>query len=67
VLLRAASHGLELQLPEAPEDLDSAAELGASLLALVARAQELGIDPEQAARVAVRGLEQQVRELEAGL
>lgn len=67
VLSRASSHGLELQLAAAPERLDSAAELGASLLALVARAQELGIDPEQAARVAVRGLEQQVRELEAGL
>jgi hypothetical protein len=44
-----------------------AEELGTAFLALVVRARELGVDPEQAARAAVRGLEQRVQELETGL
>ena len=39
--------------------------LGAELLGLAARAQAAGIDPEQALRVAIRGLEQDVRDAEA--
>lgn len=66
VLSRAASHGLEVADLAAVSDL-GADELGEQFLALVARARELEIDPEQAARTAVRALEQRVRDLEARL
>ena len=61
VLVRARSHGLD------PEGIgvdasDVAAEgLGMEFLRLVARAEELGLDPEQEARTALRGLEERVR------
>jgi XTP/dITP diphosphohydrolase len=67
VLSRASSHGLE------PDDLvpparDVAADgIGPALLALVARARELGVDPEQAARASLRTLEGRVRETESGV
>lgn len=67
VLGRAASHGVELLVPVPVGEPQTAAELGDALLALVARAEELGIDPEQAARGAVRALEAQVRERESGI
>ncbi len=66
VISRAASHGLEVSELAASTPVP-AEELGTAFLALVVRARELGVDPEQAARVAVRGLEQRVRQLEAGL
>jgi XTP/dITP diphosphohydrolase len=67
VLSRAASHGLEPEAlvasaPDVPAD-----EIGTALLALVARARELGVDPEQAARASLRELEGRVRGAEAGL
>lgn len=67
VLARAASHGVEVVVPAAVSAPQNAAELGDAMLALVARAQELGVDPEQAARGAVRALEAQVRERENGI
>ena len=52
-----------------PVELDStavsAADVGAQVLALVARAQASGIDAEQAVRDAVRELEARVRAAEA--
>ena len=76
VIARARSHGLDLQQlglpqpaaaePEAPEVSPSAEVLGTELLALVARAEALGIDPEQAARAALRNLERRVRDVEGG-
>ncbi len=65
VLVRARSHGL------APADLGVAAsevasdDLGAEFLRLVGRAEDLGLDPEQEARAALRVLEAQVRAAEA--
>jgi XTP/dITP diphosphohydrolase len=51
-----------IRLPDEPLD---EAEVGAEILALVARAQAAGIDPDQALRDAVRGLEGQVRAAES--
>lgn len=62
IISRASSRKVALDLPRgpvAPEDL------GQQVLALVARAHASGVDPEQAVRDAVRGLEQQVRDAEA--
>jgi XTP/dITP diphosphohydrolase len=64
VLSRAASHGLAVDELAASAPVP-AEELGTAFLALVARARELGVDPEQAARAAVRDLEGRVRQLEA--
>lgn len=61
VLSRARSHGVPVDLPDEPI---SAAEVGAAGLELVARAQASGIDPEQAVRDALRGLEDVVRRAE---
>ena len=64
VLVRARSHGLD---PEALDvsGADVAADvLGTEFLRLVARAEELGLDPEQEARVALRALEERVRAAE---
>ncbi|MVA76658.1 nucleoside triphosphate pyrophosphohydrolase [Auraticoccus sp. F435] len=59
---RARSHDVELDLPREPVAAD---ELGRELLALAARAQASGLDPEQVLRDAVRGLEDDVRRAEA--
>jgi XTP/dITP diphosphohydrolase len=48
-----------------PDEATSAEEVGAQLLALAARAHAAGIDPDQALRDAVRGLEARVREAES--
>ncbi len=64
VLSRAASHGVVVDLVGVPSEVSDAGGLGDALLALVARAAELGLDPEQAARAAVRRLENQVRQQE---
>lgn len=61
VIGRARSHRVPLDLPDEPVE---AADLGRDVVALVARAQAVGVDPEQAVRDAVRLLEQQVREAE---
>ncbi len=67
VLSRAASHGLDPDRLVAPAEQVSAERIGEELLALVARARELGVDAEQAARASLRSLEERVRETEAGL
>lgn len=78
VLSRTRSHQVPVELPGAPTPAESTApletstdapteaEIGTGLLTLAARAQAAGIDPEQALRDAVRALESQVREVEAG-
>lgn len=63
VLSRARSHGVAVDVPAEPI---TAAELGGTALELVARAQACGIDPEQAVRDALRGLEDEVRRAESG-
>ncbi len=64
VLVRARSHGLEPEaLGVAGADVPADA-LGAHFLRLVARAEELGLDPEQEARTALRVLEERVRAAE---
>lgn len=67
VLSRATSHGLDPDGLVAPAGEVGADGIGPALLALVARARELGVDPEQAARASLRSLEERVRETEAGL
>ena len=62
IIGKARSRRLELQLPDEPT---TAAEVGAHILALAARAHAAGIDPEQALRDAVRALEAQVRHSES--
>ncbi len=62
VISRARHHQVPLDLPVLPV---TEAEVGESLLALVARAQASGVDPDQALRAAVRELEAQVRASEA--
>lgn len=65
VITRARSHGLAPELiGVAPSELP-ASELGAEFLRLVGRAEALGVDPEQAARAALRNLEERVRSAEA--
>jgi XTP/dITP diphosphohydrolase len=62
IISRIRSRRVAVALPDEPT---TAQELGAQLLALAARAQATGIDPEQALRDAVRALEAHVREAEA--
>jgi XTP/dITP diphosphohydrolase len=61
IISRARSQRLEVALPDDPT---TAEEVGAQILALAARAQAAGIDPEQALRDAVRALEARVRRAE---
>lgn len=65
VITRARTHGVTVDLPGVPvsgiESPLTAEDAGAQMLALVARAQAGGIDPEQALRDALRGLEDQIR------
>lgn len=62
IISRARSHRLEVALPDDPT---TAEEVGAQILALAARAHATGIDPEQALRDAVRGLEAMVQAAES--
>lgn len=62
VVSRARSHRVPLDLPDAPV---TAEEVGRTALDLVARAQACGVDPEQAVRDALRGMEDDVRRAEA--
>jgi XTP/dITP diphosphohydrolase len=62
IIARARSRQVPVDLPRTPVTAD---EVGQQVLALVARAQSSGIDPDQAVRAAVRGLERQVRAAEA--
>jgi XTP/dITP diphosphohydrolase len=61
IISRARSQRLEVALPDDPT---TAEEVGAQMLAIAARAQAAGIDPEQALRDAVRELEARVRRAE---
>ena len=62
IVSRVRSRRVSVDLPSEPIDEH---DLGAQVLALVARAQASGIDPDQAVRVAVRDLEARVRAGEA--
>jgi XTP/dITP diphosphohydrolase len=62
IISRVRSRRLELALPDDPT---TAEQVGAQILTLAARAQAAGIDPEQALRDTVRGLEMQVRAAES--
>ena len=62
IISRTRSRRVAVALPDEPI---CAEELGAQLLALAARAHAAGIDPDQALRDAVRGLETRVREAES--
>jgi XTP/dITP diphosphohydrolase len=64
VLVRARSHGLDPDALGVPADAVAAEALGAQFLRLVARAEELGLDPEQEARAALRALEERVKAAE---
>ena len=57
VVARARARRVPLALPDEPV---TAEQVGADVLALVARAHAAGVDPEQAVRDALRGLERQV-------
>lgn len=57
IISRSRSRSIALSLPDDPIDSD---QVGRELIALVARAQASGIDPEQAARDAVRRLETEI-------
>jgi XTP/dITP diphosphohydrolase len=61
IISRARSHRVPLELTQEPVSAD---ELGASIVALVARGHAAGIDAEQAVRDAVRALEAEVRAAE---
>jgi len=65
VLSRAASHGLDPDALAEPARDVPAERIGPELVALVARARELGVDPEQAARATLRELELRVRAAES--
>jgi XTP/dITP diphosphohydrolase len=62
IISRVRSRRLDVVIGE---DATIAEDVGAQILALAARAQSAGIDPEQALRDAVRTLEARVREAEA--
>jgi XTP/dITP diphosphohydrolase len=61
IVARSRSRRVPLELPDEPVTAD---EVGAQVLALVARAHASGVDPEQAVRDAVRGLERRVGQAE---
>jgi XTP/dITP diphosphohydrolase len=65
VLSRAGSRGVAI-LIDTTNAPSAEAELGEAFVVLVARAQELGVDAEQVARIAVRELESRVRRAEDG-
>lgn len=62
IISRARSRRVALALPNDPT---TAEEVGVQILALAARAQASGIDPEQALRDVVRRLESQIHTAEA--
>ena len=62
IISRARSRRVGLELPDHPT---TAEEVGTQILVMAARAQAAGIDPEQALRDAVRGLEVRIRDAES--
>lgn len=65
VITRARSHGLAPEMIGVTPSELLASELGGEFLRLVGRAEVLGVDPEQAARAALRDLEERIRSAEA--
>lgn len=63
VVSRARAHEVAVELPSEPITAD---EAGKQIVALVARAQQHGIDADAAARGALRHLESQIRDAEQG-
>ena len=63
IISRVRSRRVGVDLPGEPV---TAEQVGTEILALAARAEAAGIDPDQAVRDAVRGLERQVVAAEAG-
>jgi MazG family protein len=63
IISRVRSRRVAVELPDDPVTAD---QVGAEILALAARAEAAGIDPDQAVRDAVRGLERQIVAAEAG-
>jgi len=61
VVARTRAHGVPVELPSEPLD---AGEAGRALLAVVARAQASGVDPDQALRDELRRLETHIRAVE---
>lgn len=59
---RARSHHVPVELPDEPIDEQQVSE---ALIALIARAQASGVDPDAAARTALRSLEAQIVAAEA--
>ena len=57
IISRARSRRVGVDLPDAPV---TAEQVGAEILALAARAEAAGVDPDQAVRDALRALERQV-------
>ena len=57
IISRVRSRRVDVDLPSDPV---TAEQVGAEILALAARAEAAGIDPDQAVRDAVRGLEREV-------
>ncbi len=64
IISRARSRRVGVDLPDEPV---TAEQVGSAVLALAARAQAAGIDPDQALRDAVRGLEREVVAAEQAL
>jgi XTP/dITP diphosphohydrolase len=61
IISRVRSRRVGISLPDEPT---TAQEVGGQLIALAARAQAAGIDPDQALRDAIRDLEARVRDAE---
>lgn len=61
IISRVRSRRVGISLPDEPT---TAEEVGGQLIALAARAQAAGIDPDQALRDAIRDLEARVRDAE---
>ena len=61
IISRVRSRRVGISLPDEPT---TAEEVGGQLIALAARAQAAGIDPDQALRNAIRDLEARVRDAE---
>jgi XTP/dITP diphosphohydrolase len=66
ILSRARRGGVPVAVPPPPASMNTEDELGAGLLAIVAAADALGLDPEAALRRAALGHAQAVRAAEAG-
>lgn len=60
-IARARWHKVDVEFPAEPI---TASEVGEQIVTLVARAQASGIDPEQAVRDALRGVEARIRTVE---